>query len=493
MSSRNAEPAAGSPPRRRSGVVSITAGLAVFYIVSVSLLLLFSTGFLYYSVTHTLELDDQHLMNAKVRAIRNILGEHGDNPGLRIEELKHEVVLEGGVYDKGQHSIFFSRIMDKAGEVMIQTPGMAELIPPSIFPPPIGLSESHPQMRGWRSSAGRDYWLASALGRTEDGKLKIIQVAFDDTVEETLLRNYQARSVTVLGFGTVLFAVIGIVVIHHRMRPLRDIATAARRITPSHLHERLDPSEWPEELKTVAEGFNSMLAGLEESFARLSRFSSELAHEMRTPIHILMNDAEAGLSARRTPEEYQEILESNLEEYNRLARLINGLLFLARAEDPRTRIERTRIDVRAELEAVQDFHEVLAEDQGVTITCEGEAHMDADRTLFRSAITNLISNALRYTPEGGSISLTISQPDGDSVVIYISDSGPGMAPEILPRVFDRFYRSDEGRAIAEGTGLGLAIAKSIVELHGGTISVESAPGKGTTFILRFPVSSPAAA
>jgi two-component system heavy metal sensor histidine kinase CusS len=235
-----------------------------------------------------------------------------------------------------------------------------------------------------------------------------------------------------------------------------------------------------------------MLGGLEESFVRLSRFSSELAHEMRTPIHILMNDAEAGLSGKRTPDEYREILESNLEEYNRLARLINGLLFLARAEDPRTRIERTRIDVRKELDAVREFHEVLAEDQGVTITCEGEAQMDADRTLFRSAITNLISNALRYTPEGGGIVLAISQPEDGSVVISVSDTGPGMAPENLPRVFDRFYRSEEGRALAEGTGLGLAIAKSIVELHGGSISVESAPGKGTTFVLRFPASSSAA-
>ncbi|HET9702153.1 MAG TPA: heavy metal sensor histidine kinase [Burkholderiales bacterium] len=484
--------AAAVSPKRRSGGLSITAGLAVFYTLSVSLLLLFSTGFLYFSVTHTLELDDQHLLSAKIHSIRTILGEHADDPGLRLEELMHEVVWEGGVYAPGQHSIFFTRILDQQGGVMIQTPGMAELIPTSIFPPPMAIAEKQAELHGWRSSAGRDYWVVSALGRTEDGRLKVIQVAFDDTVEETLLRNYQSRSVAVLVFGTLLFATIGIYFIHRRMRPLREMALAAKRITPSHLHERLDPSQWPRELRTVAEGFNVMLDGLEESFARLSRFSSELAHEMRTPIHILMNDAEAGLSAERTPEEYREILESNLEEYNRLARLINGLLFLARAEDPRTRIEPVPIDVREELEAVRDFHEVLAEDQGVTIECEGEARMDADRTLFRSAITNLVSNALRHTPEGGRIVLAISRPDDGQVVVSIRDTGPGMAPEVLPRVFDRFYRSEAGRAFAEGTGLGLAIAKSIVELHGGTIGVESAPGKGTTFILRFPASIPGA-
>ena len=118
--------------------------------------------------------------------------------------------------------------------------------------------------------------------------------------------------------------------------------------------------------------------------------------------------------------------------------------------------------------------------------------MDADRTLFRSALTNLISNALRYTPEGGRITLAISRAEDRSVVISISDTGPGMAPEILPYIFDRFYRTEVGRPLAEGTGLGLAIAKSIVELHGGSIGVESAPGKGTTFILRFPAASAAA-
>jgi two-component system heavy metal sensor histidine kinase CusS len=191
-------------------------------------------------------------------------------------------------------------------------------------------------------------------------------------------------------------------------------------------------------------------------------------------------------------DEYRDILESNLEEYNRLARMINGLLFIARAEDPRTRLERTRLDVRRELEAVRQFHEVLAEDEGITVSCEGNAEIEGDPALFRRAVTNLVSNALRHTPEGGQVTLAVNRPDDRSVVVTVSDTGPGIPPEELPRIFDRFYRSGEERPLAEGAGLGLAITKAIVELHGGAISVESALGKGTTFFLRFPESSPVA-
>lgn len=469
--------------------MSITAGLALFYTLSVFVLLAFSTGFLYWSVTNTMELDDQQFLSAKIRSIRTILGEHEAHPALRIEELVHEVVVEGGLYEEEQHFIFHTRVLDEAGKVVIETPGMADVIPQALFPPPIGLAETRPELQYWRSPKERDYWLVSALGRTAGGKLHVIQVALDDTVEATLLSNYRARSIAVLVVGTTFFACIGLFAIRRGMRPLRNIAATANAITPSQLHRRLDPSEWPRELAAVAEGFNHMLDRLEDSFARLLRFSSDLAHEFRNPIHILISEAEVGLLKPQTPEECRDILESNLEEYNRLARMINGLLFLARAEDPRTKIERTRFDVRSELEAVRQFHEVLAEDMGVTVACEGNGEINGDPALFRRAVTNLVSNALRHTPEGGTVTLVIGRPDDESVAVTVRDTGPGIATEELPRIFDRFYRTDDGVPLSEGTGLGLAITKSIVELHGGAITAESAPGKGTAFILRFPASA----
>jgi len=199
-----------------------------------------------------------------------------------------------------------------------------------------------------------------------------------------------------------------------------------------------------------------------------------------------MDEAEITLSGARTSEDYRLVLESSLEEYGRLSRMIDSLLFLARAEIAQTCIERSRLDVHGELEAVLAFYEALADDHGVALFCQGEAGLDADPILLRRALSNLLSNALRHTPRGGQIALAVQASDV-ALEISVADSGCGIAPEHLPKLFDRFYRADAARVhSAEGSGLGLAIVKSIMVLHGGSALIASTPGKGTTVTLRFP-------
>jgi two-component system heavy metal sensor histidine kinase CusS len=182
------------------------------------------------------------------------------------------------------------------------------------------------------------------------------------------------------------------------------------------------------------------------------------------------------------------VLESSLEELGRLSRMIDSMLFLARAEKAESPLQLSQFEVHSELEVVREFYDALAEQRGVTLTCSGNAQLRADPILFRRALGNLLSNALEYTPAGGRISL-LAEAAAGAVLVSVEDSGSGVAAEHLPHLFDRFYRGDRARSgHPQGTGLGLAIVKSIVELHGGSVSISSTPGQGTSVRLCFPVT-----
>jgi two-component system heavy metal sensor histidine kinase CusS len=266
------------------------------------------------------------------------------------------------------------------------------------------------------------------------------------------------------------------------------MAETTRRIRSTTLNERIALAGLPAELSLLARTFNAMLDRLEESFERLSRFSADIAHELRTPVNNLRGEAEVALGKPRAPEEYREILGSSLEECGRLSRLIDSLLFLARAESPQVEICREAVDVGRELEAVRDFYDAAAADAGITLTAQAPAGIvaDLDRTLFQRAIGNLVANALAHTPPGGSIRLTATA-DRDGARVVVADTGGGIPRENLPHVFDRFYRVDGARSTASGrVGLGLAIVKSIATLHRGSAEITSEVGRGTQVALFFP-------
>jgi two-component system, OmpR family, heavy metal sensor histidine kinase CusS len=227
-----------------------------------------------------------------------------------------------------------------------------------------------------------------------------------------------------------------------------------------------------------------MLDRLEDSFTRLSQFSADLAHELRTPIGNMLGEAQVALTRERSSEEYRSVIESTAAECERLSGIIDNLLFLARAESAEQQIERSLFNARDALEKIASFYQTAAEDRRVNIECSGEGQIFADPALFNRALSNLIDNALRFTTDGGNIHIAISTHDGRTEV-SVRDTGAGIAPEHLPRVFDRFYRGDASRSSA-GTGLGLALVKSIVDLHCGSAKIESKLGRGTTVTLTFP-------
>jgi two-component system heavy metal sensor histidine kinase CusS len=323
---------------------------------------------------------------------------------------------------------------------------------------------------------------------------RTLQVALDVSPGQALLADYRRTLLTVVGVGLVFAALVGSWLARKGAQPLVEITQSAQHVTASQLHDRIVVSRWPAELTALASAFNAMLDRLEESFIRLSQFSADLAHELRTPINNLRGEAEVALARRRAPEEYQQILASSLEEYDRLSRMIEGLLFLARSDNPKAGIERTRFDARREIESVREFYEALAGEQDVRVTCEGQAWITGDPLLFRRAVSNLLANALQHTSAQGRVSLALRLLDDEAVELRVQDTGGGIPPEHLPRIFDRFYRADRARSGAPGgIGLGLAIVQSIMRLHGGTASVHSQLGRGTTFSLRFQGKLPSAA
>ncbi len=309
-------------------------------------------------------------------------------------------------------------------------------------------------------------------------------------------QRFLARLQRDLWVGTVLACLAAVLAAWLAVRwghaPLRRISSTVRGITSEHLHVRLAPEAVPIELDPLATSFNGMFDQLQSSFARLSNFSADIAHELRTPVTNLTTQTQVALSKLRDVEAYREVLYSSLEELERMGKMIGDMLFLAQADHRLSTPEMSEVDLGAEVAALFDFLEAWAEDVGVRLRVEGAVSLRGDRLMLRRAVSNLLTNALRHTPPGEAIVVAMSRHDG-MVELAVQNPGPTIAPQHHEHLFDRFYRVDPSRhRKGEGAGLGLAIVKSIAEAHGGEVGVESGDGV-TSFWLRLPVEDDCAA
>lgn len=278
---------------------------------------------------------------------------------------------------------------------------------------------------------------------------------------------------------------LGWVAARQGLAPLKRIIHTARRLSAEQLGERIDARDAPRELRELAEAFNGMLDRLEASFRRLSEFSADIAHELRTPVSNLMTETQVALSRRRSADEYRETLHSNLEEFDHLARMIGDMLFLAKADNGLLPRPAESVRLEAEAEALVEFYEALAEEKGVRLQITGAVSAPGDRLMLRRALSNLLSNAIRHTSPGGTVEIRLEAVDAEATMA-VSNPGPAIPPEALPLLFERFHRIDVSRASqGEGAGLGLAITRSIVEAHRGRIEVQSLGGL-TTFTVHLP-------
>lgn len=451
---------------------SIASQLVVCFALAAALLLCCGIGVLYWIVIrHAFEEDDQDLTD-KIFALRSQIRD-GEPDALRAEL---ETLRAGG------RDAYWVRVLDSNGQTVAGTPGINTILPGNVFPVAQTSDRAEPGPK-YHQTDGKLFALI-AVAEERGGRRYTIQVAQDRSADEQFTKRFGVLVVAVLCVGSLAAALIAITVTRRGLRPLAEMTRSFERTGPGRLHERVAPAAWPRELKPLALAFHQMLERLEDSFTRLSQFSADLAHELRTPLANLRGEAEVALTRFRTPEEYRDVIESSVAECEKLSGLIDSLLFLARAEAAETQIKRTVFDGRAALEKIAAYYETIAEERHIAIVCAGQGEVYADPVLFGRAISNLVDNALRFSPEHGTVQITLAVPPGRSEV-SVRDAGGGIAPQHMTRIFDRFYRADLSRS-SHGAGLGLAIVKSIADLHGGSASAKSQPEGGTTLTLSFP-------
>ncbi|MCM0083749.1 heavy metal sensor histidine kinase [Geomonas sp. Red32] len=381
----------------------------------------------------------------------------------------------------------FIRVMDGDGALLMESPGMERFLPRGLFRIPY--RDRPATDTALVGPDGRDY-LTTLVWIDVDPRFNrraVLQVALDVTNVREILVGYRTKIGLALALGFALCCGASFLIARQGTRSLVALTDTVRRITVTNLEERVGGDGWPSEIGVVADAINHMLDRMEDSFARLYRSASNLSHKMRTPLTILKGEAEVALSRPRSAEELEAVIASSLDEVTRLTRLADNILFLGNAELGKFSLTLSDLTAREEAEEVIDFYGPVAEEKGITLECRGDAKLVADRVLFRKSLAALISNAITYNSSRGVVQLSVTQGAGLACEISVADAGCGMAADQLGKIFDRFYRIYATRHMdPHGTGLGLPIAKAIMDLHQGSITVRSEPGRGTTVTLSYP-------
>jgi len=385
----------------------------------------------------------------------------------------------------------YIRLLDRDETIIKETRAMDVFASHYRFTAPV--RDGRPGIDSTWRTAGGNMMLGTAewvdLGK-KSGEQGLLEVALDVTNVQNILEGYRHKIYGALFVGFFLCVAVSLAIARRGTRPLREMTEMVNRISASALDERISGENWPGELKVLADATNLMLDRLQGYFERLYNSARNLSHKMRTPLTIMKGEAEVALSRERTVEQLQDVLVSGLDENRRLVRLVDSILFLSDAEIGKFQCAPCQLDADREIEKVLDFYSPLAEDKEIAICCQGSACLFADASLFRKAVAALISNALTYNAPGGSVELLLSQGEGHSGRLTVADSGCGFGAAEKEKVFDRFYRIYATRHLdPHGTGLGLPTVKAIMDLHNGSVEVQSVPHKGTTVTLNFPGSA----
>lgn len=445
--------------------LSLTARISLLFAVAASLVLLTTGYFLTQGVAAHFEAGDRDELNGKLELIQNLFKHASSQKDLDLlpQQLDDALV--------GHHGLSVA-VTDATGEIWFATSG-------ADFPQTL-LNECQAQpaacttgtLQQWIQS-GMNYRGMAVSMAAGNGRPYTVAVALD--IQHHVLFMNRFRSVLALAIALAALATAGLGWIATRwgLSPLLKVTDSVAGISAERLADRLPTAGLPTELKPLATAFNAMLARLDDSFRRLSAFSSDIAHELRTPISNLMTQTQVALSSARGNDEYKEVLYSSLEEYERMAQMVGDMLYLAQADNGLLKPGLEKVDLAHEIQNLFDYFEAWAEERGVSLAQTGSASVPGDRLMLRRALSNLISNAIRHTPPGQTVQVSLAG-QGDKATISVENPGMEIPAEHLPRLFDRFYRVDPSRQRkGDGAGLGLAIVKSIVDAHGGSITVTS--------------------
>ncbi|WP_347905133.1 heavy metal sensor histidine kinase [Pseudomonas purpurea] len=450
--------------------MSLGSRLALLFAACTAVVSLFA-GVLFSraSEAHFIELDQQ-LLESKLIALRSALA-GADNPQLFAER-------KARLQDEMNHQTDLAlRVRGADGRIWFDS--AANL--PADLPTLPGLYSVQ--------SAGIAYRVYSA--RLEPAKSDSTQLVLmlDITHHQHFLQRMQHLIWLTVGLSALATALLGAWAARSGLRPLRRMSEVAAGVSANSLTQRLPEDQMPAELTELAHTFNAMLGRLDDSFQRLSAFSADIAHELRTPLSNLLTHTQVTLTRPRDLEDYREALHSNLEELQWMAQLVNDMLYLAKADHGLLAPKREPLNLADEADLLLEFFAPLAEDVQVKLAREGSARLSGDRSMLRRALSNLLDNALRFTPPDGEVRVQIVDQES-RVSLAIENTGEGIDQALLPRLFDRFYRADPARreGSSEHAGLGLAITQSIIRAHGGQIRCESGP-TWTRFVIELPITA----
>ncbi|SBT09095.1 Two component sensor kinase [Candidatus Accumulibacter aalborgensis] len=456
---------------------SLTTRLALLFALLTALLLVVAVLVQGHAVEgHLRELDDQEL-TGKVTLIKNLLhrAELSETLSRRLDDafIGHDML--GVVLRNAAGRVIYAFRPDHFGELQLADDAAPDVT--TIW------EKGGKQYIGLQTSVeALDFW-------SRPTRLRAL-VGLDISHQVRFLEEVRKRLWIDIFLAAIVAALFAVFAAHSGLAPLRRMTATARGLSAERLGERLAERDAPTEVRDLVIAFNGMLGRLESSFRRLSDFSADLAHELRTPVSNLMTQTEVALSHTRSPDEYREVLASNLEEYERIARMVSDMLFLAQAENAYLPRLAEAVDLADEARALTDFYEALAEEKGVQIVVAGEATVTVDRLMMRRALSNLLSNGLRHSFSGSMVEIFISR-QASLATLAVRNHGDTIPADQLSQIFERFHRaSPERHRHGEGAGLGLAITRSIVEMHGGGIDVTSDAGV-TTFTLHLPLASAA--
>lgn len=436
---------------------SISLRISLIFTFFTSFILLIMSIVIHQLVMHHFDEQDRALLEGKVALIENILQQIPKNQPLLIQQLNDALIGHHGLMVQIERPIGTPLLATIAASIPDQPTRYGKLLP---------LAEWQINQKDYRG-------IVVKHSQTESSHSDRIVVGVETTDHSHFLDEFRQQLLVIGGVATLSLMILGWFAALRGLRPAQSMAKVAEGISAQHLTGRLDANHAPTELKPLATAFNSMLDRLEDAVGRLSDFSSDLAHELRTPINTLMTQTQVCLSKSRDIPIYQDVLFSNLEEYERLARMIADMLFLAKADHGLSLPHLQKVDLRQEVIALFEFYDALAADKGIILNLSGSATMQGDQLMLRRAFSNLISNAIRHGKGNSQISIRLSQ-QAQSVVITVQNEAITISEEQLLRLFDRFYRTDQSRQRTdEGSGLGLAITKSIVQAHGGQIQALS--------------------
>lgn len=448
---------------------AISFRIAILFSFSTVIILMIMGLVIHQLVMHHFETQDRTQLEGKIQLVENLLEQNHHNPSELNLYLKDALV--------GHHDLI----------VQIERPSSQIIFSssPTALKSKTLVKSKHGPWLEWKVQNKIYHGLIYKKSFDQNSAIPSAQIIVGiDTSEHLHFLNDFRRQLLYIGvIGTICLMLLGWFAAWRGLRPVQNMAKVAEGISAQHLSERLEVDNTPTELKSLAIAFNDMLDRLETAVGKLSDFSSDLAHEIRTPINNLMTQTQVCLSRSRDISTYQEILFSNLEEFERLARMVSDMLFLAKAEHGLHRADLQQVNLVKEVSALFDFYDAIAAEKGMSLKQTGQGYVEGDPSMLRRALSNLLSNAIKYGKSDSIIKIKCQQ-NSDTTELTIENESSPLSQEQLTRLFDRFYRTDASRQrVEEGTGLGLAITKSILDVHGATIQANYENGHITFKII----------